>query len=105
MSGLAQLLIKLGYQVSASDSHSSPYLDDLATNGAETWVGSHPEKIRENSIIFYSTAIPKNDPERIHAQKNNIQSTLDNHYFDFLQKNTIQLQYRAPMAKPQLLHG
>ena len=72
MSGLARLLIILGYQVSASDAHSSPYLDDLATHGAETWIGSHPEKIRKKSIIFYSTAIPKNNPERIHAQKNNI---------------------------------
>ena len=72
MSGLARLLVKLGYHVTASDIQVSRYLTELASHGVHTWVGSHPQKIKNNSIIFYSTAIPESDLERRHAQKNKI---------------------------------
>ncbi len=72
MSGLARLLLKLGYKVTASDAQASRYLTKLNFYGVKTWVGSHPQKIASNSVIFYSTAIPESDLERRYAQRNQI---------------------------------
>ena len=72
MSGLGVLLLELGYQVTSSDAESSPYLENLSHRGATVWLGSQPQKIKKKSVIFYSTAIPPNDPEREYARHNQI---------------------------------
>lgn len=70
MSALAVLIKKKGFHVSASDINESPYLTKLRSYHISTWIGHHPEKIPENSVVFYSTAIKENDPERIWAREN-----------------------------------
>ncbi len=64
MSGYALLLKNLGFEVSASDLNDSYYFNLLAENGIRSWLGSKPENIKENSIVFHSTAVPEHDAER-----------------------------------------
>ena len=67
MSAVGLLLMNGGYQVSASDKNGGKYLQKLSEKGAFTWTGSIPENIPRGAIIFYSSAIPENDPERLWA--------------------------------------
>ncbi|MDH5719285.1 MAG: Mur ligase family protein [Spirochaetia bacterium] len=68
MSGLAILLQREGFQITASDKKNSTYLEKLYKSGIQTWTGSCPEKIPENAVVFYSTAISGNDLERKFAE-------------------------------------
>lgn len=73
MSGLVVLLSHLGYLVSASDKQKSTYLDNLSKmHQVKVWLGSNVENLSNTSIIFYSTAIPDSDLERLYALKNQI---------------------------------
>lgn len=72
MSALALLLIKSGFHVSASDKNGGKYLEKLKETGAVTWTGSNPANIPENAVIFYSTAVPENDAERVWATEKNM---------------------------------
>jgi len=69
MSGLGLLLLSQGYRISASDLSGGGYLDKLKKSGAETWVGSAPERVPPEAIIFYSSAIGSSDPELSVARK------------------------------------
>ena len=64
MSGLALLMIHLGYQVSASDLENSVYLAKIAEAGGETWQGSSPERVKPGAAVFFSSAVPVHDQER-----------------------------------------
>lgn len=64
MSGLALLMIHLGYEVSASDLEDSVYLAKIAEAGGETWQGSSPERVKPGAAVFFSSAVPVHDQER-----------------------------------------
>lgn len=64
MSALGLLLLSQGYELSASDLNGGVYLEKLQEKGARTWVGSDFEKIVPEALIFYSSAISPDDPER-----------------------------------------
>jgi UDP-N-acetylmuramate--alanine ligase len=72
MSGLGHLLINLGCQVSASDRQEGPYLSKLAEAGAKTWTGSSPELIPLDAVIYYSSAVHQDDPERSYCTEKKI---------------------------------
>ncbi|MES0488826.1 MAG: Mur ligase domain-containing protein [Leptospirales bacterium] len=72
MSALGMLVLHMGYNVSASDKNSGPYLEKFAEKGGRVWTGSSPEQIDKNSVIFYSSAIPETDPERVWARENSV---------------------------------
>ncbi|MDH4262624.1 MAG: Mur ligase family protein [Spirochaetia bacterium] len=73
MSALAQLLIKSGFQISASDKNAGKYLEKLGNAGAKVWVGSKPDQIPANAMVFYSSAINEKDPERVWAKDHNLE--------------------------------
>jgi UDP-N-acetylmuramate--alanine ligase len=74
MSALARFLIKAGFQVSASDKNGGKYLEKLGEAGARVWTGSQPESIADNAVIFYSSAIGPNDPERLWAKEHRLET-------------------------------
>ena len=69
MSGLAHVLLELGYQISGSDLHFNPLLKRLATQGATIYLGHRPEQIDGAEIIIYSSAIKEDNPEIKAAQE------------------------------------
>jgi len=63
MSGIAEVLLDLGYNVSGSDLNSSSVTDNLKRKGAEIFFGHKEENISGSSLIIYSSAIDEKNPE------------------------------------------
>lgn len=67
MSGIAEVLLDLGYKVSGSDLNSSLVTENLKQKGAEIFIGHKATNVDGATIIVYSSAIDKKNPEVIHA--------------------------------------
>ena len=63
MSGIAEVLMTLGYRVQGSDSKASKITDRLAALGAEVFVGQRAENIGQAAVVVISSAIKKGNPE------------------------------------------
>jgi UDP-N-acetylmuramate--alanine ligase len=72
MSAIAEILLDLGHIVSGSDVASSSVTDHLIKKGAKIFIGHRGDQIEGSSIVIYSSAIQKTNPEMIRAQELNI---------------------------------
>ncbi len=69
MSGIAEVLLNLGYKVSGSDLKSSAVTQRLASIGAITFEGHRAENITGAEVVVTSSAIAEENPEVIEAHK------------------------------------
>src|SRR5690349_17289215 len=69
MSGYARVCVQLGATVSGSDRADSPALDRLRALGVEVHVGHDAANVPAGADVFYSTAIPPENPERVAAAR------------------------------------
>ncbi len=69
MSGIAEILLNLGYKVSGSDISASDITKRLETLGCTVFNGHDAKNIENADVIVTSTAIQKNNPEVIAAKK------------------------------------
>ncbi|MBD3233367.1 MAG: UDP-N-acetylmuramate--L-alanine ligase [candidate division Zixibacteria bacterium] len=67
MSGIAEILLSMGYPVSGSDIAESPVVKRLRKLGAEIAVGHKPENINKSDAVIISSAIGMENPEVIAA--------------------------------------
>jgi len=72
MSGIAEILINLGYEVSGSDLKSSEQTKRLESLGAKVFLGHFPSNITDYHVVVTSSAIDLSNPEIIEAKKRNI---------------------------------
>ncbi|MBK6467334.1 MAG: UDP-N-acetylmuramate--L-alanine ligase [Paracoccaceae bacterium] len=63
MSGIAEVLITLGYRVQGSDAKASKITDRLVKLGATFFEGQRAENIGEAAVVVISSAIKKGNPE------------------------------------------
>jgi UDP-N-acetylmuramate--alanine ligase len=63
MSGIAEVLLNLGYAVQGSDLKSSRITDRLAELGAEIYIGQKAENLDGAAVVVVSTAIKPGNPE------------------------------------------
>ncbi len=63
MSGIAEVLLNLGYAVSGSDLRQSHVTERLKSLGAEIFLGHRSNNILGVDVVVCSTAIPKHNPE------------------------------------------
>jgi UDP-N-acetylmuramate--alanine ligase len=63
MSGIAEVLLNLGYKVSGSDLKSSAGTQRLAGLGATIFEGHHAENISDAEVVVTSSAISAENPE------------------------------------------
>ncbi len=63
MSGIAEVLLNLGYRVQGSDLKASKITDRLASLGAEIFVGQKAENLQNAAVVVTSTAIKPGNPE------------------------------------------
>jgi UDP-N-acetylmuramate--alanine ligase len=63
MSGIAEVLLNLGYKVSGSDLKASPITQRLATMGAMTFEGHRAENLAGAEVVVTSSAIARDNPE------------------------------------------
>ncbi len=67
MSGIAEVLLNLGYKVSGSDLKSSIVTQRLASLGATVFEGHRAENIAGAEVVVASSAIGSGNPEIFHA--------------------------------------
>src|SRR3989441_6602894 len=63
MSGIAELLLNLGYVVSGSDERRSPIADRLVTLGARVDYGHRADLVGEADVVVVSSAVRPTNPE------------------------------------------
>ncbi len=63
MSGIAEVLINLGFQVSGSDLRRSETTDRLAALGAEVRTGHEASAVEGADVVVYSSAVDERNPE------------------------------------------
>src|SRR6267142_4115199 len=63
MSGIAEVLLNLGYQVSGSDLKESEPVQRLRSLGARIFVGHRAEQVEGSDVVVVSTAIAEANPE------------------------------------------
>jgi UDP-N-acetylmuramate--alanine ligase len=68
MSGIAEVLINLNYEVSGSDISDSEIIDRLRSMGAEIHIGHKASNIDKADMIVISSAIDDANPELIEAK-------------------------------------
>src|ERR1700675_4514874 len=72
MSGIAELLLNLGYKVSGSDLKSSPVTQRLAGLGAAIFEGHQADNIAGAEVVVASSAIASSNPEVSQAHQRHI---------------------------------
>jgi UDP-N-acetylmuramate--alanine ligase len=72
MSGIAEVLLNLGYVITGSDLHSSDITQRLSTLGAEVFQGHKASHIGEADVVVISTAVKADNPEVLEAHRRNI---------------------------------
>jgi UDP-N-acetylmuramate--alanine ligase len=69
MSGIAEVLLNLGYQISGSDLRNSAVTERLAALGATTFEGHVAANIAGADVVVTSSAIPVDNPEVAEARR------------------------------------
>ena len=72
MSGIAELLINLGYTVSGSDLKLSPITQRLADKGAAIYKGHSKKQVTGADVLVTSSAISDENPEVVQARASGI---------------------------------
>lgn len=70
MSGIAEVLLNEGYQITGSDIAENPVTERLAEKGATIYIGHKAENVAQASVVVVSTAINEENPEIIAAREN-----------------------------------
>lgn len=72
MSGIAELLLNLGFMVTGSDLSDSELIHSLKKKGAKIYKGHQAENIKKCEVLVYSSAVGENNPELVEARKRSI---------------------------------
>ncbi len=69
MSGIAEVLLNLGYAVQGSDANDSPIVKRLRSKGAVIFLGHDAAHLGEAGVVVVSTAIGRGNPELAAARE------------------------------------
>lgn len=72
MSAIARVMLEMGYTVTGSDVASQELTEKLAAKGAKIYIGHNAEQVHGADLVVYSTALPKDNVERVEAQAQGI---------------------------------
>jgi len=72
MSGIAELLLNLGYKVTGSDLSTTEVTERLARLGGEIALGHAAANVSEADVLVYSSAVKPDNPEMIEARARGI---------------------------------
>lgn len=68
MSGIAELLVSLGYEVSGSDMQQSEITSRLESLGARVSYGHDARNVADAEVVVYSSAVRPSNPEMVAAR-------------------------------------
>ena len=69
MSGIAELLLNLGYQVSGSDLKQSPVTERLESLGGKIHIGHHAFNVVGTNVVIISSAVRADNVEVVEAKR------------------------------------
>ena len=69
MSGIAEVLLNLGYVVQGSDATENANVKRLAEKGARVHVGHDAKWLGDAAVVVVSTAIKRDNPELVAARE------------------------------------
>jgi UDP-N-acetylmuramate--alanine ligase len=69
MSGLAEILLELGYKVSGSDARMTPITHRLQARGAQIWEGHDAAHVADAKAVVVSSAVRPDNPEVVEARR------------------------------------
>ena len=69
MSGIAEVLLNEGYQITGSDIAQNPVTDRLVSKGATVYIGHQASNVADASVVVVSTAINEENPEIVAARE------------------------------------
>ena len=72
MSGIAEVLVNLGFRVSGSDLKRSTVTDRLQQMGVEIFEGHAAENVGHPHVVVRSTAVRDDNPEIVEANRRSI---------------------------------
>lgn len=63
MSGIAEVMLNLGYDVQGSDLRTNPVTQRLESLGATVYIGHDPCHVKDTDVIVVSSAVTEDNPE------------------------------------------
>ena len=72
MSGIAELLLNLGFSISGSDLNDSKIIRNLRSKRAMIIEGHHAKNFADCEVLVYSSAVPEDNPELIAAREKKV---------------------------------
>jgi UDP-N-acetylmuramate--alanine ligase len=72
MSGIAELLVNLGYDVSGSDARRSDITDRLSSLGVRVMTGHDRRHVGDADVVVVSSAIATDNPEAVEARHRHV---------------------------------
>lgn len=69
MSGIAEVLLNLGYTVTGSDLHENAPIHHLRSRGAKIWIGHDAQHIKGANVVVTSSAVHGDNPEVVSARE------------------------------------
>ncbi|TLS53522.1 UDP-N-acetylmuramate--L-alanine ligase [Paenibacillus antri] len=72
MSAIARVMLEMGYRVSGSDVAEQELTEKLAQKGAKVFIGHEAGHVQGADLVVYSTALSKDNVERVAAESLNI---------------------------------
>jgi UDP-N-acetylmuramate--alanine ligase len=72
MSGIAEVLLNQGYDISGSDIKASDVTERLVNKGAKVFIGHHAENIVGADVVVNSSAVNESNPEMLSARERRI---------------------------------
>ena len=69
MSGIAELLKNMGFDITGSDLKKSVYTEKLQNLGCEITFSHSPLNVKDADVVVYSSAITEDNPEIVEAKK------------------------------------
>ncbi|MCL5123254.1 MAG: UDP-N-acetylmuramate--L-alanine ligase [Deltaproteobacteria bacterium] len=72
MSGIAEILLALGFNVSGSDIQESPTVVRLRSLGAQVRIGHKKDHLDKADVLVYSSAVSEDNPEVVAAKDRRI---------------------------------
>ena len=63
MSGIAEILLSQGFEISGSDKSKSEVTDRLESLGIKVYEGHSPENLKDADVLVYSSAVQVDNPE------------------------------------------
>ena len=72
MSGIAELLVNLGYEVSGSDARRSDITDRLSSLGVRVMTGHDRRHVGDADVVVASSAIASENPEVVEARSRHV---------------------------------